>query len=187
MPLFPLPTPSEILNDSSLRVEQLNPLYASGDALADLAQKIGEVAAVVENRLLSAAKPALWPFSDVLLKAAYPAYDDATRAAFTLRQQTVATLATKKLVLASVYERAGNLNKAYAEKAAKYEHDGMELLRTERKEGLLDAIEWIANETRDTNEGARSVLTSVPVSNDTDYFDEFSGYDWGYWGGYRPV
>lgn len=182
MPLFPLPTPTEILDDTSLRVEQVNPLYASGDALTDIAQKIDEVAGVVENRLLGAAKPNLWPFSDALLKQAYPVYDEATRSAFTVRQQGVATLATKKLVLASVFERAGGLNKAYAEKAAKYEADGGAILK-----GLEEAILWIAGETRTSTEGARSALITIPVENDTFCFDEFGGFDYGYYGGYRRV
>lgn len=158
MALFTLPTPADVLDDSGLRIEQINASYTATDATADIAQKIEETAGVVEMRLLDAARPLQWPFSDSDLATAYPSYTTEMRGDFTSRQSANATLACKLFSIAWLYRRAGQLNPRYEEKADQYEARAESLV-----ESLVKSLQWIADEASDSTQGAEFVLSSIPL------------------------
>lgn len=145
MALFSLPTPAEVLDDSGLRIEQIDATYTNADATADIAQKAEEMGGVVEMRLLDAARPLQWPFSDGNLSVAYPSYTSTMRADFSARQNANAALACKWLTLSWLFRRAGQLNPRYEERADQYEARAESLL-----ESMTGSLEWISSQANVT-------------------------------------
>lgn len=142
MPLFPLPTASDVISDVGLRPEQVGPLVTSDALLADVTEKIAEAGEEVESMLMNAANIYGWPFTDAALTTAFPGFDQPTRAAETVREATRATLAVKFLAMAYVYEQAGQLNPAYAKKSDEYRGRADDVLNSKR--GLMVRVDFIA-------------------------------------------
>ena len=147
MSLFSLPTADEVLDDSRLTEQQIKAAYSLSDALVDIGQKIAEAATVVEGLLVTAAAPYSWPLTDSVLSTAYTSYDGTARAAVITRQAAAATLAVKYLALADVYRSAGQLNKAYTDKADQFEVKAERILTgnpdSKQDTGLIGQVAWI--------------------------------------------
>ena len=148
MSLFTLPTATEVLTDSGLRPEQLKAGWDATAAETNITAKIAEQAGRGETRLLKAATPLAWPFTDAQVQAAYPSYSSGQRTDYIARQATQATLATKLLTLFSVYRLAGQLNKRYDEKADEFKADAEAILAGDGDSdaGLLGTIAWVAEQ-----------------------------------------
>jgi hypothetical protein len=183
MPLFDLPSPSETLAVAGLKPEQANVKFQNSDLLSDIATKIEEEGSDIERRVLSRISPQPFPFDAEDLQKTFPKYSEellgirATGFLGTLR------LATQEKALASLYRRSGQLNAAYATKAAEYD------ARAERRltgsddgkgtGGLLGELQEIAEAisagaAEEVNGGPE--LMFIPAIGSSYCHDELSGY-----------
>lgn len=128
MPSFDLPSVADVRDDSRLTPEQFSAIYASGDVDDDIEQAIEDAAVEVEGRLQGAALPVGFPLSDGALALAYPEHDSTQREALIDGHKALAKRATTLLALEAIYDRAGQLAPAYADRADRYRADAERLL-----------------------------------------------------------
>lgn len=137
---FQLPTADAILTESRLRPEQVDRDYLSSDLLSDIEDRIPGKADIVTRKLKQCSAPYPFPMPDELIEAALSdeAPDDV--AATTEEQLSIATQAVEKLVLASLYGSAGQLNAAYFTRSTEYKDEANALLQT-----ICEGIRFVKN------------------------------------------
>ena len=181
MPLFDYPTASEITDDTGLRPEQVNTKYTSADLEADITQKIEEAATVVEGRILAATSPEPFPFSEDDLTLALPKYSIAARDERLQGQQLRARQATKWLAMSYLYDRSGQLSKAYEGKSEEYEANAERTLTgkddgsgTEGLLGELRAMAAFITEGLPENGNPVALVSFIPaIEQQAPHYDEF--------------
>lgn len=166
MSLFTLPTATAVLDDSGLRTSQIKGTYTADNAEDDATEKILEQAGRVETRILKAATPYHWPFTDAQIAAAYPSYDAGQRSDYSTRQANQAALATKYFAIAALYRRSGQGQKRYEELADKWQAEGEKILSGDGDSdtGLLGTIAWVAQEQPGDNAPSEVQRRSSSVS-----------------------
>lgn len=180
MSLFPLPFVSDVIDDASLISTQVNASYRTDDLRNDVEEKIVEASQVIESRILAITAPQPWPFGESRLALAMPKYTPAQRAQSEARWGGIAQIATKWLAIAYLYERSGQLSRAYPEEAARYEAKAERLLTGSDdgsgKMGLLGTLGGLADDitSGDVAGGLTGgVLTFIPALDDSIRRDEF--------------
>jgi hypothetical protein len=129
MPLFELPTAAAITTTSKLRPEQLNTLFTESDVVTAVQGIITDKYDVVAEAISDVSGEILWPPSDEVMAARYPDWSEEKRTEKVDRQKSLARQAVEAYALASLYGRAGYLNRDYWERAAEYREEGAEYLK----------------------------------------------------------
>jgi hypothetical protein len=126
---FTPPTAEDIITTSKLRPEQINLLFTGSDVEEKVQEIISDKADVVTEAISDASGEVPWPPDDDVMLARYPDWSDDDRTAKVDRQKSLAKQATEALSLASLYGRAGYLNRDYWARAAEYREEAAEYLK----------------------------------------------------------
>ncbi len=157
--LSELPTAEKIRKDSRLRPEQVSVSLANETALeAEIEPIIYAQAEIVEQRLMGAADPLLWPFGDEQISQAYPTYDESQRVETLARHSSLAKEAVRLLVLGDLFDSAGALNERYQAESENYFARAEKLLQM-----LSGSIEWIAGRNGTSNQSTGAQILTITV------------------------
>lgn len=152
---FTLPAAPAIRTESRLRPEQVDRSYLDADLVADIEARIAGKADIVTRKIKQCATPYAWPLLDEIIAAATVDNSPADAVATTSEQRSMATQATEKLVLASLYGSAGQLNGAYSTRASEYKDEANALIET-----ICEGIQFIKDQIALQN--AAPVVAETP-------------------------